>query len=186
MHLPTACSIIIDQPASCGHHSLVREPQFRCSRPWGDFSLCLLDFVGQIIQTFLIERVLWPSHHADVRLFLDWKNPAVGWLEKTLGLDSSQIVVITLFAKVEISEHRNHHNFVRRTNTFLNFWYDVVWTMYYSSHQKSFLLQLLWGSLVWSARLTGLFADSPDCLPIGLLLSISFFFTFYFFLFSTF
>jgi len=31
-----------------------------------------------------------------------------------------------------------------------------MWAMYYSSHQKLFLLQLLWGSLVWSARLTGL------------------------------
>jgi len=55
-------------------------------------------------------------------LFLDWKKPS-SWLvgKKTLGLDTSQIVVITLFAKVEISERRNHHNFVRWTNIFLNF-----------------------------------------------------------------
>ena len=55
-------------------------------------------------------------------LFLDWKKPSsrlVG--KKTLELDTSQIVVIALFAKVEISEHRNHHNFVRRINIFLNF-----------------------------------------------------------------
>jgi len=55
-------------------------------------------------------------------LFLDWKKPS-SWLvgKKTLGLDTSQIVVITLFAKVEISERRKHHNFVRWTNIFLNF-----------------------------------------------------------------
>ena len=43
--------------------------------------------------------------------------------------------------------------------------------MYYSSHQKSFLLQLLWGFLVWSARLTGLHLFWPDhiCLQILLL-----------------
>ena len=51
---------------------------------------------------------------------LERTQQMVGW-KKTLGLDTSQIVVITLFAKVEISEHRNHHNFVRRTNIFLNF-----------------------------------------------------------------